>query len=219
MSPRVAFWGWHGLYALICAVALLGWPQADRGLLLGALVLAYHLGLLASLAASGDHSGLRLWLFLLPLSIFMVLPDWWLVAQADVLRFIDHGLPRIGPVPLYMAGMWVIPLYVCLRLVEGRPAGAWWAAGFALLIFGAAEALAPTLGLWAPQNVAGLGGTALYILPVETWLGGASYAAWQLVDGRGRALAIGTAAGLMLSYVGLAALSLMLLDPLLRALL
>lgn len=54
---------------------------------------------------------------------------------------------------------------------------------------------------------------------METWLGGASYAAWQLVDGRGRALAIGTAAGLMLSYVGLAALSLMLLDPLLRALL
>src|SRR5688572_4442607 len=56
--------------------------------------------------------------FLLPLSVCQVLPDALLVQNLGVLAFPELGAPRFGPVPAYMAGLWIAPLLVVLWAAE-----------------------------------------------------------------------------------------------------
>ena len=119
-----------------------------------------------------------LWLFLAPLSVCQVLPDYFLVTESGTLRFPDTGGPRIDDaVPLAMAGMWVIPLYAVLVLARDNAlAGAL----LALSIFGLSELVAPALDLWAPVGgVREVAGVALYVLPAEALLGAATVVAWR----------------------------------------
>jgi hypothetical protein len=130
-------------------------PERGWGIL--GLVAVYNL-LLPLIASRGGHrEWMELWLFLLPLSVLLVLPDWVLSQQFGVLAFPDLGGPRIGTVPAYMAGLWVIPLFWVLWLA-GRSGLI--AAALALLIFGAAEWALQPLHLWHAQHVAQLFGVA-----------------------------------------------------------
>lgn len=216
LSPA-QLWAFHAAFGALCGLAL-WWQPLPYGQLLLGLVIGYSIALVLFTQIVTAPTAFQLWLFLLPLSALMVLPDWWLSSSAGVLRFMPHSVPYAGPVPMYMALMWVIPLFVCLHLSRpGQPGAALRCAGWALVIFGLAELAAPHLRIWAPQGVTGIAGTALYILPAEAWLGAATCMAWQTA-GRGPWLGrLSAVFAVMLSYVGAAALSLMLLEPLLRA--
>ena len=155
------FWGLH--------VPDLGWG------ILG-LVAVYNL-LLPLIASRGGHRDwMEIWVFLLPLSVLQVLPDWVLSQQFGILVFPDLGGPRIGTVPAYLAGMWVIPLFWVLWLA-GR--SGFTAAILALLLFAGAEWAAQPLHLWHAQHVGQILGVAEYVLIPEMLLGWAAAYAFE----------------------------------------
>jgi len=149
-------------------------PELGWGLL--GLVTVYNL-LLPLIASRGGHrEWLDLWIFLLPLSVLQVLPDWVLSQQFGILVFPDLGGPFIGAVPAYMAGMWVIPLFWIVWLA-GRSTLT--AALLALLFFAGAEWAAHPLQLWHAQHVGQFMGIAYYVLLPEMLLGWATAYAYE----------------------------------------
>ena len=125
--------------------------------------------------------------FLLPLSLWFILPDWFLVTYARTLEFPRNGSFWMigGAVSPCMAGMWSIPGFLVLQScypdssdTNNSKLTAFCyakAAIVGLVVFGAAEQLLPFI--WtATENVvhrAGWGGEglAMYVLPAETLLG------------------------------------------------
>jgi hypothetical protein len=155
----------------------------------------------------------RAWAVLAPLSVVMVLPDWFLSEVLGVLRFPDTGGPFLGTVPVAMAGMWTIALLpvvgiaLAVGLRRGPAAGRWTAAGAGLLLFSAAERLAPALPLWEPVGVREVAGVAVYVVLPEVVL---SVCAYALVAARGRLSGGETAALTVLlpfTYLGMLATS------------
>jgi hypothetical protein len=166
----------HSLFAAAGAAAflLLRTPELGWGIL--GLVAVYNL-LLPLIASRGGHRDwMELWVFLLPLSVLLVLPDWVLSQQFGILVFPDLGGPHIGTVPAYMAGMWVIPLFWILWL-SGR--SSFTATILALLLFAGAEWLALPLHLWHAQHVGEVFGVAKYVLVPEMLLGWATAYAFE----------------------------------------
>lgn len=157
----------------------------------------------------GGHAELKDALaFLVPLSVFQVLPDAMLVQVLGVLSFPDLGAPRFGPVPLYMAGLWVAPLLLVLWAAEiaHRAAVAWGALAapvVALAAFGAAEwAAAHLLPLWHSRQVETFQGIALYVLPAEALLGLVTWLVFTQVHHRALFMKALGAAGVSLFYAG-----------------
>lgn len=125
--------------------------------------------------------------FLLPLSLWFVLPDWFLVKFAGTLEFPQNGSFWMigGAVSSFMAGMWSIPGLLILHFCypgddddNGKqkltPLHYAKAAATGLIVFGVAEQLLPFI--WTPTehvtNRAGWAeGVAMYVLPAETILG------------------------------------------------
>ena len=170
------------------------------GLAVLALVIAFNLLLPLFAGSSGNRHWFDLWLFLLPLSVFQVVPDWVLSQLLGILVFPDLGAPRIGHhVPVYMAGMWVLPLFWVLLIARGSPllAGA-----LALLVFGAAEWAAPIFDIWRPRNVGTHYGIADYVLLPEALLGWAAAFAYREVGHAGIALRVAAAAAVSVFYTG-----------------
>ena len=180
----------HAWYAAGAAVvlgpSLLREPALySSGLAVVFLVLVWH----AALAAA-THTAQRTllheqWRFVAILSLFLVVPDWFLADVLGTLHFPEDGAWRIGGrVSVYMAGMWSIPLSWVLVAFPPRCAAAdppslsqlLGAALMALVIFGAAEQLTTPLNLWlATDSVRHcVGHVALYVLPAEAILGAAT---------------------------------------------
>ncbi|MDR3414944.1 MAG: hypothetical protein P4L83_02055 [Nevskia sp.] len=172
-------------------------PQLGWGIL--GLVGLYNLLLPLIGSRAGHHEWLDLWIFLLPLSLLQVLPDWVLTQQLGILGFPDLGGPRLGPVPAYMAGMWVIPLFWVLWLSEPSLLAA---ALLSLLLFGVAEWAARPLHLWQPLHVAQTCGVAYYVLPAEMLLGWAAAYAFREVRGRNPVVRLWAAACVSTFYTG-----------------
>lgn len=164
---------------LVCAglATLLGAPAKGWAVL--ALVVVYNVGLPLVARAVGRRDWFELWRFLLPVSIFQLLPDWLLVDLVGTLSFPDVGGPRVDDaIALAMGGMWVPPLFAAVALARGR-AGV--AAALALAIFLGAELLAPALELWEPTgDTTRVAGVAVYVLPAEAALGWAAATAYAL---------------------------------------
>jgi hypothetical protein len=205
----------HFAYAVMVLLAL-ALPEPMLGRRLLALVLAYNLMLPLFAQWRGHADWLQLWLFLVPLSILQLLPDNYLAGHAGVLVFPDVGAPIVGHVPLYMAGLWVIPLFALLMLGLGVRArmGRGWAmaavAAGALLLFAPAEWAAPTLSLWYPTGVRTVFGVAVYVLPAEVLLGLACFFAYIECGNRDVAFRLSAAASVSLLYLGALMLSLQL---------
>ena len=117
--------------------------------------------------------------FVAPLSALMILPDAYLVNVLGTLRFPPAPLKLLG-VPLHMGLMWsmnLLPMLVVLYSCKPRAGDVLplAAAALSLLLFGAAEAFAAPLGLWAPtarvRARLPLGDLATYVLPAEAVLG------------------------------------------------
>ncbi|MFB6374002.1 MAG: hypothetical protein ABEN55_13020, partial [Bradymonadaceae bacterium] len=115
-------------------------------------VVGYNLFLPAYFFRSGDREVVDLWAFLLPLSLLQVLPDWYLSAVQQTLVFPTAS--DTFPVPLFMAGLWTLPLMVTTAF------GIWvawrwgtrlgYAAAIAagLLVFGTGELALTRVGVW-----------------------------------------------------------------------
>lgn len=200
--------------AILALPRFLGPPQLGQAI--GAAVLLYHVVLVMGAWLRSHHELVDAWMFLLPLSFLQVIPDWVLVREFGVLAFPDLGAMRLGPVPLYMAGLWVPPLLLVVWLAElvhartsAVPAGIV-AALSALAIFGAAEWAARGQSLWVARNVDLFHGVALYILAAEALLGVAAWLVFVNVQGRALPIKLVGAAVVSAFYTGAAAISLFL---------
>ena len=191
----------HGLLALVAlaAYALLRPPQLGQAVL--GMVIGYNLLLPIWARLAGLGHWLRAWQVLLPLSVFQVLPDWFLSAGLGVLHFPDLGAPRFDTVPVYMAGMWVIPLFWVSQMRS-----IWGAAVAAVLIFGLAEWFARPLQLWVASGVTQSWGVAHYVLLPEALLGAGAWWLLRRHPGLGIQLVL-QAAVLSLVYAGALAVS------------
>lgn len=184
---------------LLCAGAIALLEAPAKGWAVLGLVVAYNVGLPLTARAVGRADWVRLWAFLLPLSIFQILPDWVLASEIGTLRFPPIGGPRIDDaIALAMGGMWVVPLFVVLATARGNSgaragsstgapvsalagSGAALAALLALVVFLGSELMAPLLELWEPVGeTTRVAGVALYVLPAEAALGWAAATAFAL---------------------------------------
>lgn len=190
-------------------MALLDPPAKGWGVL--ACAVAYNVALPLTARALGRPDLVRLWAFLLPLSIFQLLPDWVLADLIGTIHFPDTGGPRVDDViPLAMCGMWVAPLFISLALAKDS---AWRAAGLALAIFTGSELMAPVLEIWEPTDAATqVAGVALYVLPAEAVLGAAAFLAFRWVGERPRVEQVAVALGVATLYLGALVLGYFLID-------
>lgn len=206
MSRLRSILGFHAAFAIAAGLALMLTPARFYGYAVLGAVVGYHLASLAWSSWRGDREWLRLWAYLLPLSVLQVVPDWILVEMVGSLRFMDHGIARVGSVPVYMAGMWSIPLFVIVALARQArfPAlRAMVAVVVALLMFASSEWYAHPLGLWHAVSVEhSVMGIALYVLPAEAALGLAAWWGFEATRGRGLVTQILVAAATSVFYTG-----------------
>ena len=192
--------------ALFLLPRYLGPPQLGQAI--AAVVGLYLVVLYFGAWLRSQHELLDAFAFLVPLSVFQVLPDLMLVQQLGTLVFPALGAQGFGPVPVYMAGLWVAPLLVVLWLAEvAHRASAVTAAIVALLaalaVFGAAEwAAAHVLPLWQPRRVETWQGIALYVLPAEALLGLVAWLVFTQVQHRTLFAKVFGAAIVALFYTG-----------------
>jgi hypothetical protein len=180
-TARPVWQVFHGVFALV-VVAVLLLPVGQTGARVLLLVIAYNVALPWTARRTGDERLWHTWTVLAPMSVLMVLPDWFLGAVLGSISFPDTGSPYIGTMPLFMAGMWTIallPISMLARQVEdtrGPKAGFITAGTAGLALFIAAEFLAPAIPLWEPVGVLQVAGIALYVLLPELALCLATYA-------------------------------------------
>lgn len=176
-----------------------------------ATVVAYVVALQVAARRSGRPDLAALAAFLVPVSIFQVLPDWVLSDLVGTLRFPDTGGLRVDDViPLAMAGMWVAPLFVAVALAGGRPGRA---AVLAVVVFLGAEMAAPVLGLWEPTgDTTRWFGVAVYVLPAEAALGWATAHAFGATRSMGTTARIATALAVSTFYLGALVVAYFLID-------
>jgi len=107
----------HAVFTLMCVVGLLlPLPVGQR---IALCVLAYHVLVVAWSRSAGDTELMKLWRYAAVLSVFQVVPDWFLSHVLGVLVFPEDGFPKIGTVSGYMAGLWTIP---CIMIVSAARA-------------------------------------------------------------------------------------------------
>jgi hypothetical protein len=184
-------------------------PAQGWGVL--ATVVAYVVALQVAARRSGRPDLAALAAFLVPVSVFQVLPDWVLSGLVGTLRFPDTGGLRVDDViPVAMAGMWVAPLFVAVALAGGRPA---LAAVLSAVVFLGAEIAAPTLGLWEPTgDTTRWGGVAIYVVPAEAALGWATAVAFGATRTSSVPTRIGAALAVSTFYLGALVLAYFLID-------
>ena len=194
-----------------------------------ALVVLYNVALPLVGVGRGHRDWVALWAFLVPLSVFQVVPDAFLAGVLGTLDFPDTGGPRLGPVPLAMAGMWTIPLWLALfgalRLSGGALGrGAAWAAALAgVLLVGAEATLAApspsgvwAVPVWRAVGVATVGPVAVYVVVPEVLLGAVAWLAFSLTRAASRLVRVAAAALVSLVYLGALAASFGLVERVLR---
>lgn len=178
-------------------------PVPRQGWAVLAVVIAYAAALPLVCRAVRRPDWAALAVFLVPVSIFQVLPDWVLADLLGTLSFPDRGGPRVDDViPVAMAAMWIAPLFIAVVLAGLRPG---WSAVTAIVVFAGAELMAPLVGLWEPTgDTTRVLGVAIYVLPAEAALGWAT--AYAFVRTRGRPLSHRWAAASAVSTFYLGAL-------------
>ncbi|MGM0556918.1 MAG: DUF6989 domain-containing protein [Myxococcota bacterium] len=196
--------------AIAAAALLLPLDGVSLGVRILVLVVLYNIALPAVARWRGHDLWLRIWAFVLPISILQIVPDWFLAEVVGSLVFNAPGLVRVGAVPMYMGLMWTIPLFlvifVGLRAEQRRRSlGIFAAVAAGLVLFGGSEVLLPKLAIWEPVDVKLVAGIAVYILPAECVLCAVTYAAWKYAGQQSPARQVLTAIVVMFSYLGAAA--------------
>ncbi|MHA2083398.1 MAG: DUF6989 domain-containing protein [Candidatus Thorarchaeota archaeon] len=176
----------HIIFAIIVVIVLL-LPNSPIGARLLISVIAYNVIIPIIALRRGHKRWLEIWIFVLPISILQIFPDWYLALQLDVLSFPVDGFPMIGDVPIYMAGLWAIPLfiivYVGLEVDEKRSRLVAYGAVvvICLTIFVLAEETLWILPSWSAQNVTMISHVAIYIIIPEVILGMSTFASFLII--------------------------------------
>ena len=200
---------WFHSGFLLFVVFILGYRfQVETGWRVLGLVVVYNV--LAPIAAwwRGHLKWWARWAFLLPLSILLVFPDWFLSSELGVLVFPNTGGPRLGTVPVAMAGMWLIPLFLVLTVSEGverrrtRSMAVGAAVIVSLLLFVGSEAVLWRVPIWFAENVMMVGHVAIYVIIPEVLLGSFCYLGYVYTGRAGFGTRIGATFVLMLLYLG-----------------
>lgn len=208
--PRSGWIRFHAAFAVV-AVAVLLIPLADTGLRVLILVVGYNIALPVFARRTDDDGLWTAWAVLAPMSVLMVLPDWFLSAVLGSITFPNTGAPYIGTMPLFMAGMWAIALIPLMMIGMTVEAAKGVRAAFAavvasgVLLFVAAERVAPLIPLWEPVGVAEVAGVAVYVVLPEAAL---CIAAYELVRGARRRPLPATVGGIVaipFMYLGMLA--------------
>jgi hypothetical protein len=201
----------HGSFTALAVVGVFV-PVGPLGWRLFGLVVVYGAALIG-LSATRRPEWAALVRFLVPLSVFQVVPDWVLSQELEVLVFPDTGGPRIGTVTGAMAGMWTIPLFISVFGAEvvcsrrGVPEDDWRTralvtSAIALALFLGSEATLWALPLWFAKGVTQVGRVAVYVLAPEALLGAATFVGYRATRERGLLAAVSAAALVAILYVG-----------------
>lgn len=102
----------HLAFIITCLLVILIPFNVEIGVKLFILVIIYNLLILTVGIWQKHKNWLSIWLFTFFISLFQIWPDWILSAELNVLVFPEDGLFKIGTVSGYMAGLWVIPLFL-----------------------------------------------------------------------------------------------------------
>jgi hypothetical protein len=180
----------HAVFAAACGLALYPCLAGENapypsGYAVSVLVVAYS-AVMVAMTQSRYPDLYKIWEFAAILSVFQVLPDWFLNDALSSLEFPNDGVFRFGgAVSWYMAMMWTIPIFLVVWSCKGtgEPTGldCIKAAVAALAIFGASEELTHPLNLWhATKTIKQRWGkVAIYVLPAELVLGPAALFAFR----------------------------------------
>ena len=198
----------HGVFLAAGAGLLL----ADVGAI-GARILlfgvAYAVAVPLWARRRGHTEWIEIWSFLLPLSLLQVLPDAFLARVLGTLVFPDLGVPQVLDVSLFMAFLWLLPLFLCVHLgrrleATGMPDWAvfWAVAAVSLVLFAASEATLTLVPVWQAIGVRSVGPVALYVLPAEAFLGATAWLAERLTRRAGTLPRLGAAVAVMVLYLG-----------------
>lgn len=180
---------------------------------LGARILFFGVAYTAALPLWARRRGhgewIEVWRFLLPLSLLQILPDAFLSQALGTLDFPDLGVPQVLGVSVFMAFLWLLPLFLCVHLgrrleATGMPPGGifWVLCAVSLGLFAVAEATLTLIPVWQPLGVAAVGPVALYVLPAEAFLGGVAWLAERLTRRSDVVVRIGSAAAVSVFYLG-----------------
>jgi len=199
----------HLIFTVLCFGVLFIPISIAIGIKLFILVIGYNL-LISLVGLFRKYSEwIKLWVFVLLISLFQIWPDWFLSAQLNILVFPEDGLFKIGPVSGYMAGLWAIPLFlICfigLKLKENYSySKSLIAVGLiSLTIFGFSEQSMWMLQSWYPQNVTLIfDHLAVYIIIPEVLLGLTTFYYFQKLENMNYLMFIVVAFGIMLFYLG-----------------
>lgn len=207
MTTARSFWHLALVYLAFAGVvtaAIVMSPSVPLGMGILASVLFFNVIFPLAAVAGQHHEWLRLWIFLVPLSILMVLPDWFLSSQLDVLNFPPTGSPYIGTVPIFMAGMWTIPLVLVVWLADHLKGwNSYLVAGVvSAILFLGSESLVWKLPVWQAQNVRQFEHVALYLIVPELILGMSTLAAYRWGGRRGLWARLLAAYFVMIVYLG-----------------
>ena len=127
---RATFWIFFTATLLCGALLLLPrwFAPPQLGQAIAGVVVLYVLVLVAGAWLRSQHELLDALALVIPLSVFQVVPDTMLVQNLGTLAFPDLGAARFGPVPVYMAGLWIAPLLVVIWAAElaHRSPRCWW---------------------------------------------------------------------------------------------
>lgn len=175
VSEKHAF-GFHICFAVLAILILFLPGSLSTGWRLFSLVLIYNVGVPTFSRVWAHERWMDLWFFLLPLSFFQVFPDWFLSQILNSVEFPEDGFPKIGTVSGYMAGLWVIPLFistfVSVRYRKRRPDApaiqSYLVGGLvAFLIFVGSEEGSYLIPVWFAKNVWTISHIAVYVLVPE----------------------------------------------------
>jgi len=198
----------HIVFAVPAALILVLFSTTPIGAQLLAVVIIYNIILPLWAYFRNHRDWLDLWLFVVPLSILMIFPDWFLSNQLNVLSFPVDGFPMIGSIPIYMAGLWAIPLFIILFIgvtMEMKEAPILTYVSvviISLLLFGGSEATLWMLGSWYAHDVTMIGNVAIYIIIPELILGLSTYIGYKMVKEKGIWYKLMAAFSIMVFYIG-----------------
>ena len=175
-----------------------------------ALALFYNVALPLFGRWRGDREWVRLWAFLLPMSLTLPCADWMLVQRMGTLVFPDHGIARLGgAVPVYFMGLWIMLLWQVCWLAGTVRKPFHFAGVFSLAAFLIWEWAARPMSLWHAVGVKQIAGFALYPLIPEILLGLAALWMWRSCGRAAWPQRLAAAVSVSVFYAGALSLSLL----------
>jgi hypothetical protein len=198
----------HLVFAAVALLALIIPSAMPVGPRLYGLVILYNIMVPVVAWRRRHHEWLMLWLFLVPLSLLQIFPDWFLASELGVIIFPDTGSSRIGDIPLFMGGLWTIPLFIIV--LTGRRIEARFTRKLALLsvciasaiLFVGSEAILWQIPIWHATGVTVIFHVAIYLIIPEILLGLSTFLAFEASYLRALWYRLGAAFTVMIIYLG-----------------